>query len=79
MAKDKDEGPEWLKALGIDKTCRLVGMTHGMVTLTRAMDSDEYTLWLFDKPELVGDRRTVRNAYADYLAGHWLERYYREP
>lgn len=77
-AKD-DDGPEWLKALGIDRTCRLVGMLQGMVVLTRAMDSDEHTLWLFDFPQATGDRRTIRNLYADYLKGDWLEKFYREP
>lgn len=74
----KSDGPAWFDAIGIDKTCRLVGMTHGMVTLTRALDSDEHTLWLFDAPIERGDPRTMRNRYADYLAGHWTERLYRE-
>ena len=75
MAKG-DDGPAWLAALGIDRTCRLVAMTGGMVTLTRT-DDGEHTLWLFDHPEMVGDAPTVRSAYADYLRGHWLEGYYR--
>lgn len=79
MPKAKTDGPDWFDALGIDKTCRLVGQFQGMVTLTRAMDSDEHTLWLFDHPQATGDRRTIRNLYADYLVGDWLEKYYREP
>lgn len=78
MGKRKDDdGPAWFNNIGVDKTCRLVGMFQGMVVLTRAMDSDEHTLWLFDFPQATGDARTIRNMYADYLAGDWLERYYR--
>lgn len=69
----------WLDALGLDKTCRLVGMHCGMVVLTVALDSDEHTLWYFDYPQATGDRRTIRNLYADHMAGDWLEKYYRVP
>lgn len=77
-AKDED-GAAWLDALGIDKTCRLCGMYQGRIVLTKAIDSDEHTLWYFDFPQATGDRRTIRNLYADHLKGDWLEKYYRVP
>jgi hypothetical protein len=72
----RDDGPAWFKRLGIDRTCRLVGMHAGMVTLTHAPD-DMHTVWLYDHPLASGDRTAMRTLYADHMRGHWLEPYYR--
>lgn len=71
-----DEPPAWYKALGIDKSRRLVGMCRGMITLTAEPDG-AHTVWLYDYPIASGDATTMRSLYADHMRGHWLEKYYR--
>jgi hypothetical protein len=75
MAKSED-GPAWLKRIGIDKTCRLCGQFGGIITLTEAPDGS-HTVWLYDHPLATGERTTMRNLYADHMRGDWLERFYR--
>jgi len=76
VAAKRDDGPPWFKRIGIDRTCRLVGMCRGMVTLTCA-DDGTHTLWIYDQPVAIGDATTMRNRYADNMCGDWLEAYYR--
>jgi hypothetical protein len=77
----KSDGPPWFDRIGIDKTCRLVGMCRGMITLTRT-DDGTHTLWIYDQPVANGDAVTMRNRYADHLAADpksaWLEWLYRK-
>ncbi len=78
-----DNGPAWFNRIGIDRTCRLVGMYGGIVTLTRTMNdwpldkSKTHTVWLYDHPLATGDAATMRNRFADHMPGHWLEFIYR--
>jgi len=72
----KDEGPPWLKRLGIDRTCCLAGMCRGIVTLTATPDGT-HTVWLYDYQIASGDAISMRNLYADHMRGDWLEKYYR--
>lgn len=51
----------WFDRIGIDKTCRLVGMCRGMITLTKA--GDVYTLWIYDHPLMTGEMIPVREQY----------------
>jgi hypothetical protein len=51
----------WLDRIGIDKSCRLVGMCRGMITLTKAHDI--YTLWIYDYPLMTGEMIPVRERY----------------
>lgn len=75
----KDDGPPWLKRIGIDRTCRLVAMCRGMVVLT-AVEDGTHTLWLYDWPVAVGGAAMVRREYAKLLAldprGAWLVKFY---
>lgn len=83
MARADDEGPPWFKRLGIDRTCRLVAMCRGMVTLTRTINDWQlsektHTLWLFDQPLQTGSAVEMRRAFAAYLIGNdaWLYKFY---
>lgn len=65
-----------LDAIGIDTRCQLVAMTHGAVFLTRTPDG-QHELWLYDSRRAVGAPAAMRELFAEYLAGHWLERFFR--
>lgn len=70
-----DDAPAWFKRIGIDRTCRLVAMCRGMVTLTRT-DDGTHTLWLYDAPIASGPAALIRPLYAQYLPDDWLRHLY---
>lgn len=66
----------WFDRLGIDRTCRLVGLHAGMLALTVEPDGT-HAIWMLGERILAGDAQTMRNAFADRMGDHWLAFIYR--